>query len=827
MGTIFIRNCSKNNEILIVGDINFHLDNKHDPDTKHFISCLQSFGLRQHVNTATHKHGHTLDVVITRDSSNLVSELTVSDPHLCNDGGKITRDHLAVEFKLNITKPARVRKLVEYRKLRCVNVESFKRDIKSSFELNQSHKSIDSLVHSYNTHLSQLREKHAPLITKTITLHPHAPWFNQEMHEAKHARRVLEKKYKQSGLQIDRLIFNDHCIRMRKISASTKQLFYKDKLESCKNERGNMFTIANELLGKKREHTYPDDLSDSEISTKFSNFFVDKIKRIRSDLDNASDITCSEFSNNVTVQSSLSTFASVSSEEMRLIIKQLPNKSSSLDPIPTWLLKECVEELLPIITTFVNRSMQEGTVPKALKHALVTPILKKDNMDPNILSNFRPVSNLACLAKILEKAVNSRLDGYLTANKLYDPLQSAYRKLCSTETALVKVKNDIMVHLDQGNRVALLLLDMSAAFDTLDHSTLLNRFNEEFGIIGKPLKWFESYFGERTQSVVIRGVKSEPVPLSQGVPQGSVIGPKAYTMYTKSLGDIIEHHGLQYHIYADDIQIYMPLSHPCDIERLELCLKDLYAWLTTNKLKLNSSKTELLQITPLNNPPVDLSLTVNGNIIKCSDKVKDLGVFLDSKLTMVDNIQSVTRKAYCALANIGKIRRNLTKPAAETLVNACVTSVMDYANSTSLGVPQVHTNSLQRLQNMAARIICRCGPRDHVTPLRKELHWLPIEARPVFKILCYTYKAMQGNLPEYMCDMVSVYNPKRCGLRSGNSSIKRLCTVKANSAKYGNMCYSIAAPSLWNKLPENIRSAETFATFKKSLKTFIFKKYLC
>ena len=143
---------------------------------------------------------------------------------------------------------------------------------------------------------------------------------------------------------------------------------------------------------------------------------------IRSDLDNASDITCSEFSNNVTVQSTLSMFAPVTSEEMRFIIKQLTNKSSSLDPIPTWLLKECVEELLPIITTFVNRSMQEGTVPKSLKHALVTPILKKDDMDPNILSNFRQVSNLACLAKILEKAINNRLDGYLTANKLYDPL---------------------------------------------------------------------------------------------------------------------------------------------------------------------------------------------------------------------------------------------------------------------------------------------------------------------------------------------------------------------------------------------------------------------
>ena len=191
----------------------------------------------------------------------------------------------------------------------------------------------------------------------------------------------------------------------------------------------------------------------------------------------------------------------------------------------------------------------------------------------------------------------------------------------------------------------------------------------------------------------------------------------------------------------------------------------------------------------LDQPPVDLSLTVKENIIKCSDKVKDLGVLLDSKLTMVDNIQSVTRKAYCAIANIGKIRKDLTRPAAETLVNACVTSVMDYANSTSLGVPQMHTNSLQRLQNMAARTICRCGPHEHVTPLKKKLHWLPIKARPVLKILSYTYKANHGNLPDYTCmgDLVSVYNPTRCGLRSDNSSIKRLCTVKANFAKHGYM----------------------------------------
>ena len=140
-----------------------------------------------------------------------------------------------------------MRKLVEYRKLRCVNVESFKRDIKSPVELNQSHKSIDSLVHSYNTHLLPLSGKHAPLITNTITLHPHAPWFNQEMHEAKHSRRTLERKYKQSGF-----IFDDHCIRIRKISVCTKQLFYKDKLKSCKMSGEMCLLLLMSYLARKK-----------------------------------------------------------------------------------------------------------------------------------------------------------------------------------------------------------------------------------------------------------------------------------------------------------------------------------------------------------------------------------------------------------------------------------------------------------------------------------------------------------------------------------------------------------------------------------------------
>ena len=218
-------------------------------------------------------------------------------------------------------------------------------------------------------------------------------------------------------------------------------------------------------------------------------------------------------------------------------------------------------------------------------------------------------------------------------------------------------------------------------------------------------------------------------------------------------------------------------------------LDALMDWGSTWGMKCNAKKCNIMRVSRFRKP-LQHFYSLGNEILEEVSDAKYLGIQIDNKLDWNKHISTVAARGQSKLAFLN---RNL---------KGCPKMLRDTAYI------------LQRLQNMAARIICRCGPRDHVTPLRKELHWLPIEARPVFKILCYTYNAIHGNLPEYMCDLVSVYNPKRCGLRSGNSSIKRLCTVKAKSVKYRYMCYSIAAPSLWNKLPENIRSAETFATFK-------------
>jgi hypothetical protein len=172
-----------------------------------------------------------------------------------------------------------------------------------------------------------------------------------------------------------------------------------------------------------------------------------------------------------------------------------------------------------MLTRIVNLSLQFGDVPSALKHALITPLLKKLSLEL-ISQNYRPVSNLSFLSKLIERTVATQLVDHLTKNELVDIFQSAYREGHSTETALLRVQNDILMEMEKKNVVLLVLLDLSAAFDTIDHEILLKRLATRCGIQGNALKWFRSYLKDRTQSVTIKSSNSKKEPLKYGVPQG-------------------------------------------------------------------------------------------------------------------------------------------------------------------------------------------------------------------------------------------------------------------------------------------------------------------
>ena len=196
------------------------------------------------------------------------------------------------------------------------------------------------------------------------------------------------------------------------------------------------------------------------------------------------------------------------------------------------------------------------------------------------------------------------MNEHITSNNLHEPYQSAYKRAHSTETALIKVSNDIIQALDKGSAVVLVMLDLSAAFDTIDHSTLLKRMEHEFGINGAALEWFNSYLSARFQSVSINDQYSSPAELKYGVPQGSVLGPKLFTMYTKPLGQISKAHKLDYHFYADDSQNYIafrPSDNAAALEvvtRVEACVCAMRQWMESNMLKVNDDKTEVVLFTP-------------------------------------------------------------------------------------------------------------------------------------------------------------------------------------------------------------------------------------
>ncbi len=411
-------------------------------------------------------------------------------------------------------------------------------------------------------------------------------------------------------------------------------------------------------------------------------------------------------------------------------------------------------------------------------------------------------------------------------NKLDSEFQSAYKARHSTETALTRVHDDIMRAVDSQGGAILVLLDLSAAFDTIDHELLIDALQSNFGVVDKALAWFRSYLENRHQKVVVNDSCSALKPLKCGVPQGSVVGPLLFSVYTQPLCALVDTFGLDKHMYADDTQNYAAFSPKSKasvnktFKLLQDCTLAIKQWMTSHYLKLNAEKTEVLVITTpttakeLVLPPVCIAST---EIIP-KECIRDLGFLFDNLMKMEHHTNSVCKAAYYNLHKIFRIRRFLSSAAAKTLVHWTVTSRLDYCNGLLFGVSDTLLKKYQRIQNTAARLVTGASRDSHITPQLIELHWLPVPYRVKFKIIMTTFKALNGLAPQYLRSQLQYYTPGR-QLRSADHNL--LVEPKYRLETFGARAFSNAAPRLWNSLPGHMRSIDSVQTFITAKNTLV------
>lgn len=479
--------------------------------------------------------------------------------------------------------------------------------------------------------------------------------------------------------------------------------------------------------------------------------------------------------------------------------------------------------MIPSFVEIINLSLEHSIFPDVMKQAIIKPLIKKKSLDCNILKNYRPVSNLSFLSKLLERVVAVRLHKHFKENRLYTKNQSAYRKGHSVETALLSITDSALRILDKNKSVILILLDLSAAFDTIDHQTLFDHLEYRCHIKSAALNWIKSYLTNRTYSVSVKSGLSAPRKLKYGVPQGSVLGPFLYTAYTAPLAQLLESHGVSYHFYADDTQLWLPvdLDDQTDlsncIAKLEACVLDIQVWMSANKLKLNSEKTEILVLHSMNRPAPIITLHFGDVTVHSNQSARNLGVQFDCNLSFSDHISLVCRNGYLYLRNIKAVGKYLPRDKLLGLIHAFVTSRIDFCNSLYSGLPWSLLSRLQKLQNQAARIATGTGRFEHISPVLSALHWLPVRRRVEFKILIFVHKYVYDDSPDYFD--LHLHQPSRVTRRANAPVLQK---PMSKHVRTGDRAFSVNGPTLWNSLPAELRLISDFNKFKTCLKTYLF-----
>ena len=643
--------------------------------------------------------------------------------------------------------------------------------------------------------------------------------------------RYRNKLYKQlrlsnpNSLHYDTLKFNLKTYNL------AKQIYYESRFNRIGNDIRRTWKTKNEILTKNQtKNKFPkvfnDDgsmIADREnIANKFNVFFTNIGEKIAKGINYDGNKNYSHYLNKE-IHSSF-TLMHIDEAAINKIIYNLPPKSSSgCDGISSKLLKVIAPAIIKPLTLLINQVLNTGTFPDKLKIAKVIPIFKKG--DPSLFENYRPISLLPAISKVLEKIIALQLSSYFEKNKLLFDNQYGFRPKHSTEHAALELIDRIINKLDTNEIPLNIFLDLSKAFDTIDHTILLNKL-KYYGLKGPTLNLFQSYLSNRKQYTEIEDTTSTILPIQVGVPQGSILGPILFIIYVNDSPQCTNK--FDFIMYADDTTLSSTIDSFSDItsntnaDRLinaEIC--KVIEWLKINKLSLNKTKSKYMTFHMPKKEIQHLALKIDGVNIEKVEEFNFLGLTMDTNLKWKKHTDKISNKCSKITGVLNRLKLLFPQEIKCLLYNSLIVPHINYC-ITAWGF---HRNRITIIQKKAIRIITASSYISHTEPLFKQLNLLKVEDILTLQELKFYFKYNQGILPKYLQNWNFIPNSKIHNHNTRNITTLHTFKTKHEFAKKPlkyNLPYTINNTPHIVKDKVNTHSIQGFSLY---VKQYLIRKY--
>ena len=808
---------SKYQHTILLGDFNINLMTPESLEAKALNNFItEPFDLKQLIETPTR---------ITQTSRTLIDLIFVGNGHEKNvlfsgttDAPGIS-DHHFTYVAYNIKK--------EKAKPKVITCRDFK-----NFDFNGFNKAAENLnwesiifVGDLNTKvtilenlINQALDPFAPFKTFTVRKPGGTPWISDEIKEKMDRRDEAKDSFNQTGDQrfydVFKILKNGVNSMLRKAQVK----MFNDEINSKVKSSKEFYKTAkklNVITDKKCSNSSncmftPQELNDCFLlnnNAEIDETFVDE--------------KITELYNNTLPCIHKFSFTAVSELDVIKIVKSIKSNSSGVDDINSYILKLLIGRISGVLTHIINISFEHGVFPDRWKLAIIKPIPKIPF--PLKASDYRPISLLPTLSKVIEKVVAFQWVSYLNKYELLDPNQSAYRENHSTTTALLKIVDDILESLEDSEINIMIFLDFSKAFDTVNHRLLLEKL-KILGFDDSSCTWIKSYLSNRYQCVKVGDQVSEWKLIRNGVPQGSILGPLLFTILTSDMRKCF-HFG-NYHEYADDTTEYKNTT----VENINDSIQDINQdmrrvgdYCKNNFLRLNEDKCEFLiagskhNLSKLNDVILN-PIIINGKPIKRVPFAKSLGIRFDEVLSWTKQVNTCIGRAIGKFKEFSNCKRMLNFEAKKNLCETMVLSQFNYADTVYINMNKILQYKIQKIQNMCIRFIFNCKSKKNIsmTSLRHKLGWFSMSERRISHGLILMYKIVNKKAPNYLSDLLTFTNEIH-NVRTRSANRNAIWIGKDIKTKSRRNAFFFSMSTLYNKLPENIISSKSVSTFKIKL----------